>query len=167
MFFENIPELNIEQFQGKDLKQPFTGYLVVYAPWCGYCTKLKTIIPQVAQYVPVIAVNGDSSQDIVQMYGVQGFPTILVFKKGIFQGFFDGDKSVEALVDFAKKNLNDHLNPDPHPIIHGETYHPYKDLMKWLLILILVIAVCYLLYCLMNDKSSKSFSLLSKSSTKK
>lgn len=55
------------------------------ATWCGWCTKLKEEVFQkdefrqyVADKFVLVAIDADKNRDLVDKYGVQGFPTIMV-----------------------------------------------------------------------------------------
>ena len=66
-----------------------TGGLVlvdVWAPWCGPCRILGPIVDQVAQEmagrVRVGKVNADESPRVMDAFGIQGIPTLLLFSDG-------------------------------------------------------------------------------------
>ena len=58
----------------------------LWAPWCGPCHMVSPILEQLARShagkVKLVKVNVDESPQISQRYGVQGIPTLLVFKNG-------------------------------------------------------------------------------------
>jgi thioredoxin 1 len=57
-----------------------------WAPWCGPCGMVGPIIEQLAaEYAGKVAfgkINVDDNQIIPRQFGVQGIPTIIVFKNG-------------------------------------------------------------------------------------
>ena len=63
-----------------------------YAPWCGHCKHLtpeyKTLgeavagDPALAQRVVVAKVDADQHRPLGERFGVRGFPTIKVFRRG-------------------------------------------------------------------------------------
>lgn len=69
------------------------------ATWCGWCTKLKEEVfskDEFTQYVAdkfvLVAIDADKNKELVDKYGVQGFPTIMVL---------DGEgKEVHKIVGF-------------------------------------------------------------------
>ncbi|HWH09032.1 MAG TPA: thioredoxin, partial [Candidatus Thermoplasmatota archaeon] len=58
----------------------------VWAPWCGPCRFLGPIVEQVAQEmagrVKVGKVNADESPAVMDAFGIQGIPTLLLFSNG-------------------------------------------------------------------------------------
>ncbi len=58
----------------------------VYATWCGPCTQLEPIIKQLAnQYsgkLKVIKIDIDKNQSFAQKHGIQGVPTLMLYKSG-------------------------------------------------------------------------------------
>ena len=75
------------------------GLVVVYAPWCYHCQKLKNTWTNLSKSNPTkfLAVNStdkDKGGDKVgQMLNANGFPTILVVKDGVITGKYSGDRS--------------------------------------------------------------------------
>lgn len=56
-----------------------------WAAWCGPCKMLSPIVDQIAEEVDgirVCKVNVDEEPDLVEAYGIEAFPTLLVFKDG-------------------------------------------------------------------------------------
>lgn len=81
-----MPELeastpvSVQQF----LDQNGRGVAVVecYATWCGPCTNIANYVHKVAAMtgVPLIKVNVDNCQELLDTYQVQGMPTFYVIK---------------------------------------------------------------------------------------
>ncbi|KAF0976933.1 hypothetical protein FDP41_004228 [Naegleria fowleri] len=80
-----------------------------YAPWCGHCKNLAPEMAKLGQamikakpaVVSVAKVNCDVERDICSKYGVQGYPTLKFFPRGIKEPTdYNSGRSVEALVDF-------------------------------------------------------------------
>ncbi len=69
-----------------------------WAPWCGPCRMVGPIIEQLAaEYSGEVTfgkINVDDNQIIPSQFGVQGIPTLIVFKNG---------KPVETLVGACSK----------------------------------------------------------------
>lgn len=67
-----------------------------WAPWCGPCRSLSTIVDEVADELAgklaVAKCNVDDNQDLAMKYGVMSIPTLIVFKNGE-----EIDRSVGAL----------------------------------------------------------------------
>jgi thioredoxin 1 len=71
-----------------------------WAPWCGPCRVVSPVLEQLASELAGKAtffkVNVDENPTISQQFGVQGIPTILIFKDG---------KPVDGLVGAAPKQM--------------------------------------------------------------
>ena len=56
-----------------------------WAPWCGPCRMLSPAVEKLAEAradVAVGKVNVDEAPDLAMRFGVQGIPTLLLFKGG-------------------------------------------------------------------------------------
>ena len=57
-----------------------------WAEWCGPCRMLAPVIERIAQAndgkVIVGKLNVDENRDTPQKYGIQGIPTMILFKEG-------------------------------------------------------------------------------------
>ena len=63
-----------------------TNYVFpVFAPWCGHCKALKPEYEDAAKTlkekdIPLVKVDCTEEQDLCQSYGVEGYPTLKVFR---------------------------------------------------------------------------------------
>ncbi|OZJ05272.1 hypothetical protein BZG36_01960 [Bifiguratus adelaidae] len=84
-----------------------------YAPWCGHCKNLAPVYAelgdayQYAQDQVVIAkVDADAHRDLGQRFGVQGFPTLKWFPKGVTSPdqveAYSGGRDLESLSAFIR-----------------------------------------------------------------
>jgi len=80
-------ELTIDNFDDKVGGADLSG-VFFYAPWCGHCKKAKPEWAEAAKMleednIPLFAVNLDEDENrpLAQKYQIQGFPTIMIFKK--------------------------------------------------------------------------------------
>lgn len=57
-----------------------------YAPWCGPCQLMASILEQVndemKQQIKIVKINVDNYPDLASQYQVHALPTIVVFKQG-------------------------------------------------------------------------------------
>ena len=92
-----IIELNNENFDenvSKGLK-----LVEFYAPWCGYCSKQNAVLEEMK--------DGDNSPAITQKYGINAYPTFLIFNDGKavnkFSGLHTKFELMNILMQFMKK----------------------------------------------------------------
>ena len=100
----------------KALKKYKNGILVMfYAPWCGFCKKLKPDYSVAASELKrsqadraLAAVNVDNTENYALRvtYNITGYPTILFFKNGALAFKYGGEYTKESLVEWMK-------NPEP------------------------------------------------------
>jgi len=69
-----------------------------WAPWCGPCRMMGPILNDIAkQYagrIKVVKINSDENPNLSMRYGIQGIPTLLLFRDG---------REVDRLVGAAPK----------------------------------------------------------------
>ena len=57
-----------------------------WAPWCGPCRMISSIIDEIAddykEVLKVVKVNTDLSPTIATHYGIRSIPTVMIFVKG-------------------------------------------------------------------------------------
>eukprot|EP00331_Platyophrya_macrostoma_P000351 CAMPEP_0176406268 /NCGR_PEP_ID=MMETSP0127-20121128/780_1 /TAXON_ID=938130 /ORGANISM="Platyophrya macrostoma, Strain WH" /LENGTH=738 /DNA_ID=CAMNT_0017785381 /DNA_START=47 /DNA_END=2263 /DNA_ORIENTATION=+ len=91
-------EIQMRLQRGESLMISFTA-----GPWCPPCTQLSSIYKQVANRLPSLTVtetNCDQEQWACQQFGIQGFPTVILFRNGRHE--FQGNKNADAIVQWAK-----------------------------------------------------------------
>lgn len=90
-------------FEADVLRSDLPVFVDFYADWCGPCRYVAPIIEQLAhEYqgkVKFVKVDTDSNPDIAYRYGIQGIPTLIIFKNG---------QPVERIVGAAPKEYYVH-----------------------------------------------------------
>lgn len=101
-------KLNINQLGGSSEKPEL--YLFK-AEWCGHCKNFKSDWeklkenPNLKEKVNFITMDSDKNKKEIDEWKIMGFPTIIL-KKGDNAIEYDGSRSVNAIEQFIKKNIN-------------------------------------------------------------
>ena len=100
-------EVNGNNFQQEVLESSIPVLVDFWASWCMPCRMLSPIIEKLAEEnqgkLKVCKLNTDENQNIAAQYGIQGIPTLIVFKEG---------QEVSRTVGvMPKEKLQEKLNP--------------------------------------------------------
>ncbi len=94
-------EVNGNNFKQEVLESTIPTLVDFWAPWCMPCRMLEPIIEKLAEEnvgkLKVCRLNTDENQNIAAQYGIQGIPTLIVFKEGKEVGRTVGVMSKEKL----------------------------------------------------------------------
>lgn len=75
--------------------------------WCGHCKKLAPIWEELGEAVKgadLVIAKMDASNNDAEGVEIQGFPTIMLFKKDNSVVTHSGDRTLESFVDFLVAN---------------------------------------------------------------
>lgn len=133
---ENIYELNPSNFDKVIHKSNYTSIVKFYAPWCGYCQKIKPVYRKLGKYlhedgqyaVNVAAVNCDnpSNRALCSEYRISGFPTIMVFRPPKYSGkkpktnqkhvaeTYNGERSLKAITSHVASRVKNYVKSFPN-----------------------------------------------------
>ena len=79
-------EVNGNNFQQEVLESSIPVLVDFWASWCMPCRMLAPTIEKLAEEnqgkLKVCKLNTDENQNIAAQYGIQGIPTLIVFKEG-------------------------------------------------------------------------------------
>ena len=114
-------EITSDDFSGLLLNKKFNNKVVLlkfYTDWCGYCKKTIPLFNNLSQYfkndkyvdIAEYDCEDEDNQYYIQEfinkfnygYKVQGYPTIVIYKDGVFNQQYNGERSEQALI----KTLN-------------------------------------------------------------
>ena len=94
-------EVNGNNFQREVLESSIPVLVDFGASWCMPCRMLDPIVEKLAEEnqgkLKVCKLNTDENQNIAAQYGIQGIPTLIVFKEGKEVGRTVGVMSKEKL----------------------------------------------------------------------
>ena len=112
--FNTLPNLSSLNFKNSNSNEKLTvdknnQIIFMYADWCGHCQQFK---PEWEAFegwcknngVTCNAINGgdESNSQLVQKYGIEGFPTVLKCdKNGNKVSEYLGDRNKDGLIEFA------------------------------------------------------------------
>jgi len=82
-------------------------FVEFYAPWCGHCKTLAPIWEQVAEKYEsrsdLVIAKVDSTENEIDGVDIEGFPTLIMFKKGDNEKVdFVGKRDFESIVKFIE-----------------------------------------------------------------
>lgn len=84
------------------------GMIKFFQPWCGHCTSMKPAWDAAAasahESVFIADVNCSDQEKLCTEVGVQGYPTIKVYKDGAVTDY-QGGRSLEDLTEYVGKEL--------------------------------------------------------------
>lgn len=83
-------------------------FVMMYAPWCGHCQRLKPDWDKIAKKpgvkgVKISKVDCTASTSTCSDHKVQGYPTLLYFRDGKKIDTYDGAKTLDGLKAYLKK----------------------------------------------------------------
>ncbi len=94
-------EVNNRNFQEEVLESTIPVLVDFWASWCMPCRMLAPTIEKLAKEnqgkLKVCKLNTDENQNIAAQYGIQGIPTLIIFKEGKEVGRTVGVMSKEKL----------------------------------------------------------------------
>ena len=71
--------------------------VIFYASWCAFCKQLEPIIASVRKEIPILVVNGND-REMMEKYGVKGYPTLYWMKPGQKERRYYGYRKRKALL---------------------------------------------------------------------
>ena len=82
--------------------------ILFYAPWCSHCVTFKPSYEKIAEIIKdrnmsirCAAINGSLYPSAVKTYGIKAFPTIGMFRNGIFTNF-TGPRNTDTIIQWIQ-----------------------------------------------------------------
>ncbi|XP_061742379.1 protein disulfide-isomerase A6-like [Nerophis ophidion] len=111
----DVVELTDGNFKSMVLESDDVWLVEFFAPWCGHCKNLEpewaaaasAVKEQTKGKVRLGAVDATVHQEVAARYGIKGFPTIKVFRKGEEPEDYQGGRSRGDIIERAMDLFSD------------------------------------------------------------
>nr|AYR06505.1 thioredoxin [Rhodogorgon sp.] len=81
-----VPEVKDSSFQEEVLESSKLVLVDFWAPWCGPCRMVASVIDEIAyEYsasIKVVKINTDENPSTATQYGIRSIPTLMIFNEG-------------------------------------------------------------------------------------
>lgn len=110
---EPVLTLTTDNFE-QGISKAFT-FVKFFAPWCGHCKRLVPTWEQLGkkfaakENVNIVKVDCtvDVSKQLCNDQGIDGFPTLLLYREGRKLSEYNGSRSLDDLYEFVMNHLNE------------------------------------------------------------
>jgi thioredoxin 1 len=96
-------------FEEQVLRSPEPVLIDFWAPWCGPCRMVAPTVERLAGEMAgrlrVVKVNTDENRGLMQRFGIQGIPTMMIFKNGQLADRWTGALPEPAIRQHLRQTL--------------------------------------------------------------
>ncbi|XP_063757902.1 protein disulfide-isomerase A6 isoform X2 [Eleginops maclovinus] len=127
---QDVVELTDDNFDKMVMQGDEVWLVEFFAPWCGHCKNLEpewtaaasAVNEQTKGKVRLGAVDATVHQAVSSRYGIRGFPTIKIFRKGEEPEDYQGGRTRGDIIARALDLFSDHAPPpELHEILSEDT----------------------------------------------
>ncbi|EAL73429.1 hypothetical protein DDB_G0267952 [Dictyostelium discoideum AX4] len=111
-----VAHLNVRNFSSYISNHPEGVLVMFFTAGCGHCTKMKPAFGEASQIAieknigSLAAVDCGVSQKVCEKFKIESYPNIYFFKDGKNVDKYNGDRSVNSLIEFLENNNNNNNN---------------------------------------------------------
>ncbi|CAI6338474.1 unnamed protein product [Periconia digitata] len=103
----DVTDLKTDTLQGF-VEEHDLSLIEFFAPWCGHCKALAPEYEEAAttlkeKKIPLAKVDCTEEQDLCQKYGVEGYPTLKVFRGPENITPYSGQRKADAIISYMTK----------------------------------------------------------------
>lgn len=101
----SIPNLTRHNFKREVLDSEQPVLIDFWAPWCGPCMAMASVVDEIAQkrtHVKVVKVNVDEQPELSSQFCVMSIPAFVIMKNGRVISQSVGIKSKQAILDMLE-----------------------------------------------------------------
>jgi len=93
-----------------------------YAPWCGHCKSLEPEYAAAAKElkkdgIPLAKVDATKEVELAKEHFVQGFPTLILFRKGVKVEDYTGPRTSSEIALYMRKQADPNWKPPPSVVM--------------------------------------------------
>lgn len=105
----NAMDITDNNFEAEVLKSEGVTVVDFWAPWCGPCRKMGSILDEIADElkdsVKVVKINTDENLKVATEYQISSLPSIFVFKNGEAKETMVGLMPKTAIISNIQKHI--------------------------------------------------------------
>merc|ERR1712037_355066 len=108
----NLDDLSFQKFL--DSQGSSATLVFFHVSWCGHCKELRPVwddlvidfLMEESEDIKFAEVNCMEALDVCTEEGVEGFPQIYMYKDGVMEDIFQGERTVEELTNFVWETVD-------------------------------------------------------------